>query len=153
MGNSTALAKGQKALIVEDDVQLAELLSEVLSRMGFETSMLHAGSEVASRVRQFKPDVVLLDLMLPDRSGYDICEELKLDRETNLVPIIIVTARAQHEDKVRGLRVGANYYLTKPFAIDQLEDAIRKVLEWRGELQRTGAEGEIHFQMRSDTQY
>jgi DNA-binding response OmpR family regulator len=83
--------------------------------------------------------------MLPDRSGYDICEELKLDRHTNLIPIIIVTARAQHEDKLKGLRVGANYYLTKPFAIDQLEDAIRKVLDWRGELERTARPARFTF--------
>jgi anti-sigma regulatory factor (Ser/Thr protein kinase) len=96
---------------------------------------------------------VLLDLMLPGRNGYDICQELKLDRETNRIPIIICTARTQHEDLLRGLRVGANFYLTKPFTIDQLRHAVEHVFDWKKELEASGAGGEIHFQLQSDTQY
>src|SRR5438477_12433877 len=90
----------RKALVVEDDVMLAELLAEVLRRMGFETSILNEGKSAVDFVRQNHPDLVLLDLMLPDRSGYDICEALKLERETNLTPIIIVTARSPPEDRL-----------------------------------------------------
>jgi anti-sigma regulatory factor (Ser/Thr protein kinase) len=91
--------------------------------------------------------------MLPDVDGYDICRELKLDRTTNLIPIVMVTARTAHEDKVRGLEVGANYYLGKPFTEKQLQRAVAEVLNWREELTRRGAEGEVHFQLRSDVQY
>src|SRR4051812_13329758 len=124
----------RKALIVEDDVVLAELLAEVLRRMSFAPSLLHEGKHAVGFVPKNHPDLILLDLMLPDISGYDICQQLKLDRETNLIPIIIVTARAGSEDKRTGLRVGANFYLTKPFGIDQLESAVDQVLNWRGEL-------------------
>src|SRR5439155_12213379 len=143
----------RKALVVEDDVVLAELLAEVLRRMSFEATTLHEGKHAVEFARKNQPDLILLDLMLPDISGYDICQQLKLGRETNLIPIIIVTARAGADDKLTGLRVGANFYLTKPFGIDQLEQAVQQVLEWRGELQRTGAQGEIHFQLKSDTHY
>ena len=143
----------RKALVVEDDVVLAELLAEVLRRMSFEPSVLHEGKHAVEFVRKNQPDLVLLDLMLPDMSGYDICEKLKLDRDTNLIPIIIVTARAGDDDKRTGLRVGANYYLTKPFAIDQLERAVEQVFNWRAELRDTGARGEVHFQLKSDTHY
>jgi DNA-binding response OmpR family regulator len=143
----------RKALVVEDDVQLAELLAEVLKRMQFEPAILNEGKDAVEFVRKNQPDLILLDLMLPDVSGYDICQALKLDRETNLIPIIIVTARTQQEDKLRGLQVGANYYLTKPFGIDQLERAVEQAFAWRAELEQTGAHGEIHFELKSDTRY
>src|SRR5439155_21615004 len=78
---------------------------------------------------------------------------LKLDRETNLIPVVMVTARDQHQDKVHGLQVGANYYLTKPFTVEQLHSAIDEVFSWRDDLQKRGTAGEIHFQLQSDTQY
>ena len=143
----------KKVLIVEDDKMLAELLGSILERQGYESTTLHEGTPVVDWVRQNRPDLVLLDLMLPDISGYDICEKLKLDRETNLIPIVIVTARAQHEDMLRGLRVGANFYLTKPFDISQLEHAIDQAFAWRHELESAGTEGEVHFQLKSDTHY
>jgi DNA-binding response OmpR family regulator len=141
------------ALIVEDDAILSELLSVVLKGMDFETHILNEGTDAAAWVREHKPDVILLDLMLPGRNGYDICQELKLDRDTNRIPIIICTARTQHEDLLRGLRVGANFYLTKPFAIDQLRHAVDHVFKWKQELEAAGASGEVHFQLQSDTQY
>src|SRR5690348_2499385 len=117
----------RKALVVEDDVVLADLLAEVLKRMQFEPAVLNEGKDAVEFVRKNHPDLILLDLMLPDANGYDICQALKLDRETNLIPIVIVTARTQQEDKLRGLEVGANFYLTKPFGIDQLQQAIDQV--------------------------
>jgi anti-sigma regulatory factor (Ser/Thr protein kinase) len=91
--------------------------------------------------------------MLPDVDGFTICEDLKLDRETNRIPLVMVTALDRHKDKVRGLQVGANYYLTKPFTVDQLNHAIDEALRWRRELEDHGANGEIHFRLQSDTQY
>jgi len=141
------------ALIVEDDTILSELLSIILKGMDFQTHVLHEGTDAAAWARQHKPDVILLDLMLPGRNGYDICQELKLDRDTNRIPIIICTARTQHEDLLKGLRVGANFYLTKPFTLDQLRHAVDHVFAWKKELEAAGAAGEIHFQLQSDTQY
>jgi anti-sigma regulatory factor (Ser/Thr protein kinase) len=88
--------------------------------------------------------------MLPDKSGYAVCEELKLDRKTNLTPIVMVTARTAHQDMVKGLAVGANEYVTKPFTLDQLNAAIDRALAWRDELCRCGAKEEIHFELKSD---
>jgi anti-sigma regulatory factor (Ser/Thr protein kinase) len=96
---------------------------------------------------------VLLDVMLEDTNGFSVCETLKLDRETNMVPVIMVTILSGHEDKVQGLTVGANRYLTKPFSADELHRAIDDVLAWRDELSRHGKQGEIRFQLQSDTQY
>jgi CheY-like chemotaxis protein/anti-sigma regulatory factor (Ser/Thr protein kinase) len=143
----------RKALIVEDEPDTGALLAEVLRRGGFEPTVLAEGKPAIPWTRTHHPDLILLDLMLPDVEGFEVCEDLKLDRETNRIPIIMVTARDQHQDKVRGLQVGANYYLTKPFTVDQLNNAIQEVFAWDEELRRHGAEGEIHFQLQSDTKY
>jgi CheY-like chemotaxis protein/anti-sigma regulatory factor (Ser/Thr protein kinase) len=142
-----------KALIVEDERGTGELLAEALRRRGFDPTLLLEGKPAIPWAQQQHPDLILLDLMLPDIDGYQICEDLKLDRETNLIPIVMVTARDQPKDRLHGLEVGANYYLTKPFTLDQLDHAIQQVFEWRQDLQRRGAEGEIHFRLQSDTEH
>jgi len=91
--------------------------------------------------------------MLPDVQGFEVCEDLKLDRETNPIPIIMVTALDRHQDHVHGLQVGADYYLTKPFSMNDLREAVRAVQSWKEELLQRGTEGEIHFRLQSDTQY
>src|ERR1700693_5200773 len=124
----------RKALSVEDDPAAGCVLVENLRRLGFEPPLLQEGKPAVPWVQQNRPDLILLDLMLPDVDGYEICEQLKLDPNTNLIPLIMVTARDHHEDMVHGLEVGANYYLTKPFTQDQLQNAIKNVLAWREEL-------------------
>lgn len=146
------MARKALALVVEDEADTGKLLAEHLSRWGYEPTIMHEGEPAISWTHLHHPDLILLDLMLPDIDGYDICENLKLDRETNLVPIIMVTCRDQPQDRIHGLQVGANHYLTKPFTPEQLERAIHEVTLWKEELVRHGTRGEIHFHMKSDTQ-
>src|SRR6266852_5398499 len=143
----------RKALIVEDEPDTGTLLAEILRRNGFEPTVLTEGKPAVSWTRQHDPELILLDLMLPDVQGFQVCEDLKLDRQTNPIPIIMVTALDRHQDKVHGLQVGADYYLTKPFTIDDLIKAIQEVQSWKEGLLHHGAEGEIQFQLQSDTQY
>jgi two-component system, OmpR family, response regulator len=143
----------KKALIVEDELELGQLLSEHLERWGYGATVLRAGKDVVSWVRANKPAVVLLDLMLPDADGLAICESLKLDGDTNLIPIVMITAQSGQQEKVRGLQVGANCYLTKPFSSDRLHQAINDALTWQEDLKKRGTHGEIRFQFASDTQY
>ena len=143
----------RKALIVEDERDTGELLVEILSRRGFDATLLMEGKPVIPWTYQHQPELILLDLMLPDVDGYTICEDLKLDRTTNMIPVVMVTARDQPQDKVHGLQVGANFYLTKPFTVEQLDHAINHAFSWRDSLQRSGTEGEIHFQLQSDSRY
>jgi DNA-binding response OmpR family regulator len=143
----------RKALIVEDEPDTGLLLAEIARRHGFAPTVLAEGKPAIPWTRTHRPDLILLDLMLPDVDGFSICEDLKLDRDTNRIPIIMVTARDQPKDKVRGLQVGANYYLTKPFTVDQLDHAIEESLRWKDDLEKHGAEGEVHFKLQSDTQY
>jgi CheY-like chemotaxis protein/anti-sigma regulatory factor (Ser/Thr protein kinase) len=139
------------ALIVEDEPEVADLLARSLHRRRFDATILHEGKPAPQWVRAHHPDVVLLDLMLPDRDGFSVCQEIKLDRRTNLTPIVMVTALTGHTDHVHGLAVGANEYVTKPFDPDALGAAIDRAIAWRDELRASGARGEIHFQLRSDT--
>jgi DNA-binding response OmpR family regulator len=141
------------ALIVEDEPDMAEILASILRQRNMDAAVLHEGKPAPAWVRQHQPDLVLLDLMLPDRDGYAICEEIKLDRKANLTPIVMVTALGRHEDMIKGLAVGANEYLLKPFTADTLNAAIDRALAWRDELRRTGARGEVHFQLKSDTRF
>jgi DNA-binding response OmpR family regulator len=143
----------RKALIVEDESDTGILLAEILRRNGFDPTVLPEGKPAVPWTHTHRPELILLDLMLPDVEGFTVCEDLKLNRETNQIPIIMVTALNQHKDKVRGLQVGANYYLTKPFTVEQLQNAIQEVFAWQRELERHGTHGEIHFQLQSDTQY
>jgi two-component system, OmpR family, response regulator len=143
----------RKALIVEDEQELGLILAEHLRRWGYEPSILLEGKDVVEWVRKNKPDVILLDLMLPDIDGYAICESLKLDRETNLIPIIMTTALAGQEDKVHGLQVGANAYLTKPFTADTLSQAIKNAFDWLDGLCTHGTKGEIRFHLQSDANF
>ncbi|MBV9125184.1 MAG: response regulator [Planctomycetes bacterium] len=143
----------RKALVVEDEAEVGLLLAEYLGRLGFEATLLTEGKPVIPWVYQHGPELILLDLMLPDLDGYDICRQLKLEPKTNLIPIIMVTALGEPKDKIRGLEVGANYYLPKPFTEKELTRAIHLVLDWRRDRLSRGTRGEIHFAMNSATRY
>jgi CheY-like chemotaxis protein len=147
------LRMARTALVIEDEPALAMLLAEHLKGWGFSPTLLEVGKPAVGWVREHRPDVILLDLLLPDIDGFEICESLKLDRETNLIPIIMVTALCQRKDMIHGLQVGANRYLTKPFTPEDLNHAVLDACRWREDLQRTGSEGEIHFHLQSDTRY
>lgn len=142
-----------KALVIEDEKELGALLAEHLRRWGFEPTVFNEGKPAVPWVQSNHPDIILLDLLLPDVDGFSICEELKLSPETNLVPIIMVTALSDQEDKVRGLQVGANCYLTKPFTAEELNRAIKEAFAWQEALKKRGTHGEIRFQLQSDTTY
>jgi DNA-binding response OmpR family regulator len=143
----------RKALIVDDEQELGLILVEHLRNWGFEPTLLLEGKNVVDWVRKNRPAVIILDLMLPDIDGYSICETLKLDRDTNLIPVIMTTALTDQDDKVHGLQVGANTYLTKPFTADTLNHAIENALNWLDDLKRNGTQGEIRFHLQSDTHY
>jgi CheY-like chemotaxis protein len=143
----------RQALVVEDESDVGSLLAEHLRSWGFEPTVLSEGKPAIPWVREHHPDLILLDLWLPDVDGFLICERLKLDRATNLIPIIMVTARCQAEDRVHGLQVGANRYLTKPFTPEELNRAVLDTFTWQQDLKRRGTEGEVHFHLPSDTRY
>jgi len=115
-------------LIVEDEPSLVELLSYNLERAGFAIAVARDGEEALLAMREKRPDVVLLDWMLPYVSGIEICRRMRRDSETRGVPIIMLTARGEEDDRVRGLDAGADDYITKPFSPGELVARVRAVL-------------------------
>jgi two-component system, OmpR family, response regulator MtrA len=115
-----------RILIVEDDVALARLLQDNLTYRGFAVDCVADGGQALERARVTRPDLVLLDVMLPSLDGFEICRGLGAARER--LPVIMLTARTQPQDKVRGLELGADDYLTKPFALEELLARINAVL-------------------------
>ena len=110
-------------LVIEDEPHIALGLKDALEFEGFRVCTAKNGREGMQLARQEKPNAVLLDLMLPDMNGYQVCEDLR--RQDAFVPIIMLTAKSQEADKIRGLDVGADDYVTKPFSIGELVARIR----------------------------
>jgi two-component system, OmpR family, response regulator RegX3 len=125
-------------LLVEDEESIAEPFARSLSRSGFRTTVARTGAEALELAARLKPDVLLLDLALPDADGRDICRELRRDSE---VPIIMITASGTLTDRVVGLELGADDYVVKPFATAEVVARIRAVLR-RGRAETPGR-GEV----------
>lgn len=117
MPDSMKALTGSRVLVVDDDAALAEMLQIVLQASGFETGWVGRGDEAVAEFRRFKPDLVLLDLMLPGRDGVDVCREL---RTLSDVPIVMLTAKSDTHDVVAGLEAGADDYVAKPFKTQEL---------------------------------
>jgi DNA-binding response OmpR family regulator len=115
----------KRILVVEDDRALARVLSDSLTYAGFEVETIEGGPQVLRTLRTFGPDLVLLDVMLPGPSGFELCG---LIRERGRTPIIMLTARDDKADKLRGLEAGADDYITKPFDFDELKARLRALL-------------------------
>jgi DNA-binding response OmpR family regulator len=115
----------KKILVVEDDQSFARVLHDNLTYLGFDVQCVEDGDRALSAVRSWRADLVLLDVMLPGKSGFELCGAL---RESGRTPVIMLTARDQKADKVKGFEVGADDYVTKPFDFDELKGRIHAVL-------------------------
>jgi two-component system, OmpR family, response regulator len=144
------LPSAARILVVEDDRDLCNLLSTLLDVEGYKTDTACDGGNIVERVATERPDAVVLDVMLPGRSGFDICRDLKFRRDTNLIPIVMLTAMQGEDAEQSGLRVGANRYLSKPFEPDDLLNGIREALDHRRQLEAGRTHTAIEIQMNSD---
>ncbi|MGC1454070.1 MAG: response regulator [Nitrospirota bacterium] len=135
----------EKILIVEDEPKLAALLSDYLTASGFDSFILNNGTDVVPWVRDHKPDLILLDIMLPGRDGIQICREL---RTFSSVPIIMVTARVEEIDRLLGLELGADDYVCKPFSPREVVARVKAVLRRTRDGQFMQAQGLILDEQR-----
>jgi len=117
--------KLKKALVVEDDINIAELLRLYLEKDGFEVSIANDGAKGVNMALSLEPDLMLLDIMLPEKSGWQVCREV---RKVSKMPIIMLTAKGETFDKVSGLEMGADDYIVKPFEVKELLARIHAVL-------------------------
>ena len=133
----SSLAK-PTVLIVEDEAPLLTLLRYNLEKQGFRVDEAADGQEALLRVAEARPDVMLLDWMLPSLSGIEVCRQLRRRTETRDLPIIMVTARTEDQDAVRALDIGADDYIAKPFAIEHVIARIRALLRRSGRVASKG---------------
>ncbi|MFT6396429.1 MAG: two-component system phosphate regulon response regulator PhoB [Bradymonadia bacterium] len=122
------MSKPHKILIVEDEVDLLELIDFNLRQAGYETLLVSTGAEALAVARAERPDCILLDLMLPDIQGSDVCRVLRADPATAGAPIIMVTAKGEEIDRVVGFELGADDYVVKPFSPRELVLRVRAIL-------------------------
>lgn len=119
----------KKVLIVDDEEDIRELVELYLARNGHNTLTCESGEQALELVRTEAPDLIVLDLMLPGMSGLDVCKRLKADRQTESIPIIMLTARVEDSDIITGLELGADDYVTKPFSGKVLAARVLRILK------------------------
>jgi adenylate cyclase len=135
-----------RVLVVDDDVDMAAFLARLVTKEGMAVDTVHDGAAALASIAGHAPDLVLLDVMLPDTSGFQICERLKADPTTALIPIILVTALEDHVSRVRGIEAGADDFLTKPVKREELVarvKTLRRLHETRRELEARRLAAEI----------
>lgn len=119
----------KRVVCIEDEPEMIDLVSLILSRKGFDVTGANGGREGLEAIEREKPDLVLLDLMMPDMDGWEVYQQMKASEATKNIPVIVVTAKAQSIDKVLGLHIAkVDDYITKPFGPQELLDSVDRVL-------------------------
>lgn len=123
----TAVAK--RVVCIEDEPEMIDLVRLILGNRGFDVIGANGGVEGLETVRREKPDLVLLDLMMPDMDGWEVYQQMKADSELRAIPVVVVTAKAQSIDKVLGLHIAkVDDYITKPFGPQELLESVEKII-------------------------
>ncbi len=119
----------KRILCIEDEPEMIDLIKLILGRRGYEVLGATGGIEGARLVRELLPDLVLLDLMMPDMDGWEVYQQMKADQTTRNIPVIVVTAKAQNIDKVLGLHIAkVDDYIAKPFGPQELMDSVERII-------------------------
>lgn len=120
---------GKRVVCIEDEPEMIDLVRLILGRRGFEVTGANGGLEGLELVRRERPDLVLLDLMMPDMDGWEVYQRIKSDEALREIPVVVVTAKAQSIDKVLGLHIAkVDDYITKPFGPQELLESVEKIL-------------------------
>ncbi len=118
----------KRILVVEDEDNIAIALDYLISREGYEHTRINTGAGAVDMIRQMRPDLVLLDVMLPEVSGYEICQNVRQDPELGAVKILMMTARGSAMERRKGLAMGADGFISKPFELKELRAEVRRIL-------------------------
>ena len=118
----------QRILVIEDYQSTARFLTYTLEQEGFQTSVARNGIEGLRKAREEKPDLIILDVMLPGLDGFELCRRLRADAETVKLPVLMLSAKAQETDKATGLKMGADMYISKPATPEKIVAAVKSTL-------------------------
>lgn len=128
-GNAPIKVNGKLVVCIEDEQEMIDLVQLILGRRGFTVEGANGGLEGLEKIQKRKPDLVLLDLMMPDMDGWEVYQRMKSDEDLREIPVIVVTAKAQSIDKVLGLHIAkVDDYITKPFGPQELLESVEKIL-------------------------
>lgn len=119
----------KKILIVEDEESLLKLESILLTSKGYEVHGVGDGQAALDALENIKPDLILLDIMLPEIDGFEVCRRIKTNDETKHIPVVMLTAKKSREDMARGEQVGADWYITKPFKSAMVIETIQRFID------------------------
>lgn len=131
MGGCAMTPAKRRILVVEDEDNIALALEFVMTREGYDHARIADGSSALARIRELHPDLVLLDVMLPGASGYEICQGVRLDPGLADVKILMMTARGSAIERRKGLEIGADGFISKPFELNELRAEVRRLLQVR----------------------
>lgn len=119
----------QKVLVVDDEENFLVLIGKILTNAGFEVSTASDGNEALKRIVEVRPDLMILDVNMPELNGFGVCEKVRqTENEFTQMPIIFLTVRKRNDDKVKGLNLGSDDYITKPFSPEELIERVNRVL-------------------------
>jgi DNA-binding response OmpR family regulator len=119
----------KKILIADDEPNIVISLEFLMKREGFDISIAHDGEEALEKIRSLQPDLVLLDVMMPRKSGFDVCQAVKADPLLSKIKVLMLTAKGRDTEVAKGLALGADAYMTKPFSTKDLVEKVKGLLE------------------------
>jgi two-component system alkaline phosphatase synthesis response regulator PhoP len=120
--------KSAKILVIDDEAEITEIIETFLKDAGYQVLIENSSVMGIERAKNFKPDLILLDIMMPFMDGYEVCDELKKNKETENIPVIFLTGKDAKSDEGRSFKVGGDMYIKKPFSCDRLLEIVRIVL-------------------------
>ena len=139
-----------RALIVEDEPEANKLLGMLLRLRGYQTDSAFNGRQALELVAKSPPDIIFLDLMLPDLNGYEVCKILKSTKGTSLIPLVIITARIAAENRIESFCLGADDYIAKPYTPDQIYESVDQAVRWLDQSRAGAIQGQIAFDEDDD---
>ena len=122
------MVDNQKIMVVDDDPNLTRSVTFILQKEGYQVDVATNGEEAMAKIRQSKPSLIFLDVMMPKKNGYEVCQEIKGDAELSDIYIIMLTAKGQERDKEKGLEMGADEFISKPFSPKAIVERTKEIL-------------------------
>ena len=122
------MVENQKIMVVDDDPNLTRSVTFILQKEGYQVDVATNGEEAMAKIRQSKPRMIFLDVMMPKKNGYEVCQEIKGDAELSDIYIVMLTAKGQERDKEKGLEMGADEFISKPFSPKAIVERTKEIL-------------------------